>query len=137
MPELRVRLGEEPEDDEDRHHGGHEVGVGDLPRPAVVGGAHRPLLPDDDAGLVHLHRLPHLEAHHRQAVALLSARHASSVSAEVGRSSGKIALGANSTATIGAEPRTESRSPSLLQRRYLAFATPRSSALVAIGWKRP
>src|SRR5207237_4803611 len=124
--EPRVGLREEPEDDEDRHNGGDEVGVGDLPRSAVIRRTRpTPLLHDDP-------RLIHRRA---QALALFSPRQAWSVSSEVGRSSEKIALRANSIATIGADPRTEASSPSLMQRRYLAFATPCSSALVAIGWK--
>ena len=39
---------EQPEDDEERHHGGDEVGVGDFPRAAVVAAVAAFFLEDDD-----------------------------------------------------------------------------------------
>src|SRR5206468_3712386 len=115
-----------PEDHEQRHHRRDEVGVGDLPGAAVVGGVAGLFdSPDDDRlGVVR----------HQPEPACFTARQASSVSSADGRSSEKTALRANSTATTGAVPRSAATTPSLMQRRYFPFATSCSSELVAIGW---
>src|SRR5206468_9403103 len=130
LAQPHVGLREQPEHDEQRHHRGHEVRVGDLPRAAVVGGVALLLPADDDA------RLRVLGGGHQPAAAL-TARQAASVSSLDGRSSEKIALRANSMATMGAAPLSEATTPSLMQRRYLPLDTSCSSALVAMGWRSP
>ena len=46
---------QQPEDDEERHHGGDEIGVGDFPCAAVVAAVAAFFLDDDDgASLVHI-----------------------------------------------------------------------------------
>src|SRR5262249_13852963 len=121
----------EPHHQEERHHGGDEVRVRDLPgAPMVPAAVSALLLADDDLDLLRG------GVGHQPAVCL-RARQASSTSSDGGRSSEKIALRANSTATLGAAPRSEAMMPSLMQRRYLPLATSCISTLVAIGPMSP
>src|SRR5207249_4352762 len=121
LAEPHVGLRQQPEHDEERHHRGHEVRVGDLPRAAVVRGVALLLPADDDA------RLRVLGGGHQPAAAF-TARQAASVSSLDGRSSEKMALRANSTATMGAAPFSEAMTSSLMQRRYLPLHASSSSA---------
>ena len=52
----------EPEDDEERHHGGNEVGVGHLPCAAMVAAVTDDFLDDDDGLRFGWHALPYAAA---------------------------------------------------------------------------
>ena len=93
---------EQPEHDEEGHHGGHKIGIGYLPGPPVV--APMPdLLPADDDDL--LRRLCHDYA------AFAAPLHADSMSLNDGLRSCGMARRANSTAIIGAIPLANAISP--------------------------
>ncbi len=84
-----VGLRQEPEHDEERHHGRHEVGVRDLPGAAVMAAVATLHLLDDDDRFVALH------------ADFLSSAKAFSSSSMEGRSSEKIARRPNSIESAG------------------------------------
>src|SRR5581483_9515132 len=93
---------------EESHHRGHEIGVRDFPRAAMVLVCALPLLfDDDDRALIVLSAGGHVRSSSAdQAAALALPFSSASRSPKVGRMSLQRSLRANSIATPGTYPRT-------------------------------
>src|SRR5213593_3922644 len=105
-PGTGLRGIEQPEHDEECHHGGDEICIGNLPGAAVVSTMTRFLLDNDDGAGAVLHTYSYAGAASAAGAvdSLPPPRHAFSNSWKVGRTCPGMARRATSTAMMGAVP---------------------------------